>query len=107
VKLRDVSGTTAKRPLHACCVHDAEEASLREEYTRAHIKACDVLLYQMRRAKDGRKGCQCQVQYCYEMEVSEDVVMEPCDGEVKGFWLMGLEDVIAALRRESLNSIVG
>ena len=38
------------------------------------------------------------VQYLYEMEVPEDSVPRVFHGEVKGFGLMGIEEVVSKLR---------
>ena len=90
---------SGERPID-CIVREAgEEAAFPEEYTREKVRACGTLSYQMDRTDDGREGCQCQVQYLYEMEVREDIVPEPFDGEVEGFRLMSLEEVVNALRR--------
>jgi hypothetical protein len=48
---------------------------------------------------DGKSGCQHQVQYLYEMEMSEDILLMPYDGEAQNFNLMSLEEVMAALRQ--------
>ena len=83
-----------------CIVREAaEEAAFPEEYTREHVRACGTLSYSLDRTDDGREGCQCQVQFLYEMELPEDIVPRPFDGEVEGFRLMGIEEVICALRR--------
>ena len=83
-----------------CIVREAaEEGAIPEEYTRGHVKACGTLSYQMDRTDDGREGCQHQVQYLYEMELPEDIVPRPNDGEVEEFMLMSLDEAIAALRK--------
>lgn len=90
-----VSSSLASResPLD-CIVREAEaEASLPQEYTRAHIKSCETLSYAIAQLDDGSPGCQNQVQYIYEMEVDEDVHLTPGDDEVDSFSLMSSEEV--------------
>ena len=83
-----------------CIVREsAEEGSLPEKYIRANIKACGTISYQMSRTDDGRPGFQHQIQYLYEIELSEDVVPKPFDGEVEGFLLKALDKVRDALAR--------
>ena len=83
-----------------CIVREAvEEVAIPESYTRENVRACGTLSYQMDRTDDGREGCQHQVQYLYEMELPEDFVPMPFDGEVEEFMLKSLEEVVYALRR--------
>jgi hypothetical protein len=62
-------------------------------------RSCGTLSYQMSVTDDGKSGCQHQVQYLYEMEMSEDILLMPYDGEAQNFNLMSLEEVMAALRQ--------
>ena len=89
---------SGERPINCIVREAAEEGSFPESYTREHVRACGTLSYSMDRTDDGREGCQHQVQYLYEMEVSEDIVPRVFDGEVEGFRLMGIEEVVGALR---------
>ena len=83
-----------------CIVREAAEKGLvPESYTREYVKACDTLSYQMDGTDKGREGGQFQVQYVYEMEAGEGIVLRPNDGEVEEFRLMDLEEVHYALRR--------
>jgi 8-oxo-dGTP pyrophosphatase MutT (NUDIX family) len=90
---------SGEKPIDCIVRESAEEASLPAEYTRANIKPCGILSYQISQTDDGQPGCQHQVQYLYEMEVSEDVIPVPNDGEAQAFNLMSLEEVVAALRQ--------
>ena len=89
---------SGERPIDCIVREAAEEGALPEAYTREHVRACGTLSYQMDRTDDGREGCQCQVQYLYEMELPEDIVPRVFDGEVEEFRLMSLDEVIDALR---------
>lgn len=88
---------TGESPLDCIVRETAEEAGLPEEITRASIKACGALSFTMTQTDDGLPGCQHQVQYLYEMEVSEDKVLVPFDGEAEFFTLMTLDEVLSAL----------
>ncbi|ORY12929.1 NUDIX hydrolase domain-like protein [Clohesyomyces aquaticus] len=96
---------SAEKPLD-CIVREAEEeAGLPVQYTRAHIKACGTLSYQMSQTVDGKLGCQHHVQYVYEMEMRPDMIPIPLDSEADEFKrmtdefkLMAPDEVIAALR---------
>ncbi|KAF2810058.1 thiamine pyrophosphokinase [Mytilinidion resinicola] len=89
-----------EKPIDGMIREVFEETGIPKDYTRAHIKACGTLTYQMSVTNDGRPGCQHHSQYVYEMELSEDVVPRRHDGEVENFELMSLEDVQAALMRD-------
>lgn len=96
-----VGGSLASREQSIDCIvrEAAEEASLPPEFTRARIKACGALSYQMTSLDNGQPGCQHQYQYVYEMELPLDVTPTPCDGEVEEFKLMTIEEVQDALAR--------
>ena len=81
-----------------CMVREsAEEASLPEEYTRANLKACGALSYQMSLTDTGKPGCQHQVQFLYELELPQNMIPKPCDGEVEDFSSKSLAEVQEAL----------
>jgi 8-oxo-dGTP pyrophosphatase MutT (NUDIX family) len=88
---------SGESPLDCIVREAAEEASLPAAFTRANIKPCGTLSYTMTRTDDGQPGCQHQVQYIYEMELPEEKVLVPCDGEAESFTLMTLEEVREAL----------
>ena len=71
----------------------AEEASLPESYTRANLKPCGALSYQMSPTDAGKSGCQRQVQFLYELELPQDMIPNPCDGEVEELTLKSLAEV--------------
>ena len=96
---------TGEKPID-CIVREAsEEASIPEGYTREHIKPCGCLSYMMTQTDDGGVGCQYQVQYVYEIELPEDMVPIPLDGEVKEFLLMGIEEVRERLGKGELKLV--
>lgn len=45
----------------------------------------------------GRPGCQHQVQILYELELPQDVIPKPCDGEVEKYGLKTLAEFQDAL----------
>ncbi|KAF8417048.1 NUDIX hydrolase domain-like protein [Tirmania nivea] len=76
----------------------AEEASLPEELVREKAKCVGAISYFYIRseAAGGESGLlQPEVQYCYDLDLSDrrDVVPRPCDDEVEGFELLGVEEV--------------
>ena len=89
--------SSGERPIGCIVREAAEEGAIPEEYTRKNIISCGTLSYQMSLTDDGRPGCQHQVQYLYEMELTEDIVPKPFDGEVEEFTLKSLDEVRYAL----------
>ena len=88
---------SGEKPIDCIVCEAAEEAAIPESYTRENVRACGTLSYQMDRTDDRREGCQHQVQYLYEMELPQDFVPKPFDGEVEEFMLKSLEEVVYAL----------
>jgi 8-oxo-dGTP pyrophosphatase MutT (NUDIX family) len=73
-----------------------EEASLPAELVRGSAKAVGVISYFYQRSPKagGESGLlQPEVQYCYDLEVGEDVVPKPCDDEVQDFHLLTVDEV--------------
>jgi len=73
-----------------------EEASLPAELVRGSAKAVSVISYFYQRSPNagGESGLlQPEVQYCYDLEVGEDVVPQPCDDEVQDFHLLTIDEV--------------
>ena len=74
-----------------------EEAGYSEELVRTHAKAVGTVSYFYERSKaaGGESGyLQPEVQYCYDLEVSEDTpVPQPVDGEAEAFYLWDVEKV--------------
>lgn len=89
--------TSGERPIDCIVRECAEEASFPQDYIRENIKPCGTLSYQKSRTDDGRPGCQHQVQYLYEIELDEDIVPRPFDGEVEECTLKTLDEVRDAL----------
>lgn len=86
-----------ERPFHGMVREIAEETAIPEEYTRAHARSCGTVTYQMSVTNDGRKGCQHHCQYVYELELAEDMIPRPNDGEVECFTLMNVVEVQKAI----------
>ncbi len=96
-------GVRAEESPFECIVHEAdEEASLPEALVRERVRARGVITYVSRTgqglgAELGLMVPECI--YVYDLEVGEDVVPTPRDGEVKEFYLWDVETVRAAMRR--------
>lgn len=86
-------------PLDGMAREADEEAGIPETYTRANIKACGTVSYHMSKCNDGRPGSSPHVQYNYEMELPQDMIPVPKDGEVEEFMLLSLDEVCDALTR--------
>lgn len=69
----------------------AEEASLPESLVGPLIKFVSVITYNYRTATG---WVQPEVQYIYDLHLPADVVPRPNDGEVAGFELMGVDEVV-------------
>ena len=91
--------SSGEKPWEAMLREATEETTILPEYTSANMKSCGTLTFQLVTTNDGRPGCQHQTQYVYEMELPQDVIPGPNDGEVENFELMTLEEVQAALGR--------
>lgn len=74
----------------------AEEASLPESLVEPLIRAVSVLTYNFR-GVDG--WTQPEVQYIYDLPLPADVVPRPNDGEVAGFELMGMTEVVERMMK--------
>ncbi|KAK6331662.1 hypothetical protein TWF718_002209 [Orbilia javanica] len=88
-----------------CIIKEAgEEASLEEDYVRAHAKAVGYVSYFYVRHKEagGEAGLlQPEVEYCYDMIVKDasegGPVPKPFDGEVAEHILMDVDEVVENL----------
>lgn len=89
--------SSGEKPIDCIIRECEEEISLDPAYTRANIKACGTVSYQMTKTDRGEPGCQLQVQYLYEMEFAEEVIPKIGDGEVGEIHLKTLDEVKAAL----------
>ena len=85
-----------ERPLDGV-VREVAETAIPEEYTRAHARARGTVTYEMPVTKDDRKGCQHHYQFVYELELPEDIIPRPNDGEVECFTLMGIDEAQKAI----------
>lgn len=85
-----------------CLIREAEEeAGLSNELVRSEAISCGTLSYfQAWRSSPGSEyqSLQPGLQYVYDLQVDEDVVLRPSDGEVAEFNLWSTEQVMQALR---------
>ncbi|KAI0205704.1 hypothetical protein F4808DRAFT_241851 [Astrocystis sublimbata] len=93
------SGTSA---LETIIKEAGEEASLGPELVRTRVRSTGTLTYVSStdaiHGWTGESGLLCPgIVYTYEMELPEDVVPRPHDGEVGSYSLMSVGDVQAAL----------
>jgi 8-oxo-dGTP pyrophosphatase MutT (NUDIX family) len=88
---------SGETPMDTLAREASEEASLSEEFVRAHAKSFGVVSYHMAHNANNEEGHQPQVMYTYSIELPQDMVPKPSDGEVEKFELMNLEQVKAAL----------
>lgn len=92
---------TGEKPFESLVRESAEEASLPEDVVRDGAKAVGTVTYfhiRDERAGGETKLLQPEVQYVYDLELSEDVVPKPSDDEVECFDLRTVEEVKEALR---------
>jgi hypothetical protein len=75
------SQRAGESPLECIARKCFEKAFLPLEYTRAKIRACSVLRYQMTRTDEGKEVCQDQVHCLREMQMVKDDVLVPGDGK--------------------------
>ncbi|KAF2863152.1 hypothetical protein K470DRAFT_241877 [Piedraia hortae CBS 480.64] len=89
-------------PFSALVREAEEEASLSEAVVREGTRAAGAVTYF--HVRDGRAGgevglLQPECQFVYDLDLTgREARLTPGDGEVEGFQLMGLEEVIEALR---------
>ena len=76
-----------------------EEAGIPETYTRANVEACGIVSYNMSERNDGRPGSLPDVQYCYEVELPQNIIPVSNDVVVEEFTLLSLDEVCDALTR--------
>ena len=98
-----VAGGVSSGETPASCIarESEEEASLPRELVEKAKPVGTVSYFHIRDARAGgeRGLMQPECQYVYDLEVSEDVVPTPDDGEVEGFTLMPVGDVKEAMAR--------
>ena len=97
-------GIAAGEDPFECMIREAaEEASLPESLMRQKAKAVGTISYL--HVRDERAGgkesetglMQPETQYLWDLEVGEDVIPAPADGEVQEFYLMSVPEVKKAL----------
>lgn len=75
-----------------------EEAGLSEDYSESHLQPAGAVTYCYRHEyEDGLNLFQPEVEYVYDLEMSEDTVPKPTDDEVAEFRLMTADEVHAEL----------
>ena len=94
--------SSGETPLSALLREGSEEASFPEALLQEKVKHVGTISYF--HIRDSRAGgerglMQPECQYCYDLEVSEDVIPKPNDDEVEGFTLVPLEEVKEAMAR--------
>lgn len=86
-----------------CIVREsAEEASLPDDLIRSKVKSCGTVTYfHIRTEKAGGETrlLQPECQYIYDIELPEDVVLKPGDGEAEEFYLWSVEEVQEAMKK--------
>ena len=94
-------GIAAGEDPFECIIREAaEEGSLPEELMRAKAKATGAISYiHLRSEKAGGEVglVQPETQYSWDLEVTEDVVPKPADGEVAEFNLWSVQQVKKAM----------
>lgn len=96
-----------------CLIREAEEeASFDAELTKKHSRSVGVVTYAnlTDERNGGEIGClRPEVQFCYDMQVDENITPVPGDGEVEAFELMDVGQLQASLAKEEFaptNSLV-
>ncbi|KAF2803198.1 uncharacterized protein BDZ99DRAFT_427763 [Mytilinidion resinicola] len=96
-------GVKAEHSPWECIVQEAdEEASLPESLVRSQARSTGVLTYLAKSGQGdgGEFGLMVpDCIYVFDLEVAEDVICKPKDGEVKEFYLWDVESVKAALSK--------
>lgn len=100
-----------ERPVEAVVREAVEEASLDEDLVRRGLRVGGAISYY--RVKRPSEGCEAgplqpEVEYVYELRLDPSTMPVPGDGEVEGFYLWTVEEVMRALREGEfkLNSAV-
>jgi 8-oxo-dGTP pyrophosphatase MutT (NUDIX family) len=91
--------STGEQPFECLIREAAEEASLPEDIAR-RAKPCGTLTYF--HVRDARAGgeiglCQPELQYIFDLELPEDVILKPGDNEAVDFRLLSVGEVQAAM----------
>lgn len=96
-----------EKPTDAMIREAREEASIPEEYSRAHLISCGTISYHLAANSDGSPGSQPHVQATYEMEFNADIVPKPFDHEVESFVQMTEAEIRESLFGDEFKMIVG
>lgn len=79
-----------------CLVREGEEeASIPAALSRGSVQPCGALTYHMATNDHVEPASRPQTQYVYELELS--MTPKPCDGQVEGFKLTTLKEIVDAL----------
>lgn len=82
-------------PLECIVAEASEEASLPEDYVRAHARAVGAVTYAQR--NEARGSVLPTVLYVYDLPMPETMVPRPMDDEVESFVLMTVDEVYEAI----------
>jgi 8-oxo-dGTP pyrophosphatase MutT (NUDIX family) len=109
-KLDTIAGgglRVGEKAIDAMAREAAEEASIPVDFSLSHLKACGTVSYQLSYSFLNNPGSFPHVLYVYEMELPEDFVPQPNDGEVDEFVTMTESQVMEALYQDDFKPIVG
>lgn len=84
-------------PMESMVRECEEEANLESALVEKHIKQTGVLSYCYKTAKQG--WIQPEIEYVYDLPLPSDVILQPKDGEVDHFELMGLDEIYDKMRK--------
>ena len=87
-------------PLEGMIREVHEETGISPDFSRAHLRSCGTVSYQMSSLNDGCTGCQHHCQFVFELELPANMNPTPNDGEVESFTLMSLTEVQEALMQD-------
>lgn len=93
-------------PLQAMMREAMEEASIPEEYSKAHLKACGTISYHLTFDIDGSPASCPHILYAFELELPDNITPAPNDGEVELFVTMSEQEVRQALFEDDFKPIV-
>lgn len=91
-----------EEPLDSLTREAEEEAGLEKDMVRKKVKPCGTVTYNY--VRDSRAGgevglIQPECQYVYDLELENDIIPRPNDGEVEEYYLWTVDEVQAAMRR--------
>lgn len=109
-KLDTLAGGGVKvgeRAIDAMAREAKEEADIPIEYSLRHLKACGTVSYQLSYSFLNNPGSFPHIIFAFEMELPQDFMPYPSDGEVADFITMSEAQVMEALYGEDFKPIVG